>query len=111
MSAWKIQHAHHWVMKPYTKYEMQSVLQVRECRQTVTVFDKKYYDCDTNTFVTDKLHSLNHVGYSDIVCDDSQYYREIIIPRQMSKVMVQSHSEKYRIPMFTPRDDDWEVIE
>ena len=58
--------SHKWVDTPHTAYERRRELRVRENKQTVVLFDRKYQNIDTGKFDTDKIHSLNTMTIGDI---------------------------------------------
>lgn len=95
---WKIQHAHKWVMTPYTKYEKFRELRVRESRHSVMLFDERHFDVDSGKFVKDKMRTINSYSLNDII-DDSIHHN--YDKRHYSS----TYSHK---PWFYPKDNDFD---
>src|SRR5215813_11353589 len=95
MSAWKIQQAHKWVMKPYTALEMRNILNVRESRHTVMIYDRKYYDADTCKFNSDKINTLYSSSLSECSQCDEGYTNKRV-------------QTAYFGWKFVPKDDDFD---
>lgn len=96
---WSLANSHRWVMKPHTSYERRREMRVRESRHTVMLFDKKYYDCETGKYITDKLPSLYSQTYHDLCVDESG-----VTSAEMSYKRRYSKEEAW----FVPKDDDFD---
>lgn len=90
--------SHHWVDVPYTRTERKKVLNVRESKHTIMLFDMKYYDVETGKYKTDKLPTLYHSSLAELVVNDS------------SETGYHNYLDRCRKEeaWFVPKDDDFD---
>ena len=103
---WKIQEAHRWIDKPYHHYEIRREMRVRESRHTVMLYDRKYYDCDTGKYDTNKLHTIATYCVADLVrdygCDE---------PGINGYKQRYAREEQDYQKWFIPKDDEFDIEE
>lgn len=94
---------HRWVAKPSTRTERKWLMNVRENKHTVMLFDKKYYDIDTGKFSTDKLPTLFSESLSDLLSSD---YREDYSRHHSDSLY--GHNRDVSEAWFVPKDNDFD---
>lgn len=104
--------SHIWNHVPHYGHETRKEMRVRESTHTVMLFDKKYYDVETGKYITDKLQTIYSESYSDLVESgygdsgyDNRYKR---ISREKANKQIEEFSPVYKIPLFKPKDNDFD---
>lgn len=65
---------HQWVHVPHFKTEIRNILNVRQRTLTVRLWEKKYFDIDTCTYILDKCEKIYAQSLCDIFLSKSDYY-------------------------------------
>jgi hypothetical protein len=99
--------SHHWVNKPYTKYERKCVMNVRENIHTVMIFDRKYFDVDTLKFDSNRIKTMSHLAIADIIDDNEFGYGKHYKPPHThnDNYYINNEGRQVTIPRYIPRDD------
>lgn len=105
--AWKIENSHKWILKPHTVYEIRRELRVREKRQTAIAWDKRYFDVESQKYITDKLETIQSYNLHEVIddsyhnrywCDDPRYYSTNIYDGFFHSIE----------DLFVPKDNDFD---
>lgn len=114
---WKINDAHHWIIKPHTRYECRSALRVREPRQSALLIDYKYYNHETNKFNLDKIKTINSYALHEII--DDCVHNAMRYPSRHSSFDYDNYENEYEddnilsricnLPIFKPKDNNFNM--
>lgn len=89
------------------------LIEVRDPYCNVYASPKKYYNCDTCKFDTDKLKTLNSLTLSDLTLDEHEdnWVNPYVNQVKKEKEETQSTSIIYNFPKFIPKDNDFDEEE